>query len=130
MFCFTQKGGGINKACSIILWQKSTSFFGINPACIFYEIHIQNISGLPKTSRLDEYNIFFPRDKDEKVDVENGIYNMKNQQKKAMFKCEKEWIFCLGVAKVESLDGKMTCKHCRMFDYTGGGDFTINSYKK
>ena len=43
----------------------------------FYEIHIQQISGSSTTSWLNEYTISFPRDKDGKLDEENGIYDMK-----------------------------------------------------
>ena len=40
---------------------------------------------------------------------------MNNQQKKATFKYEKEGILCLGVAKIEHLDGKITGKCCTVF---------------
>ena len=43
------------------------------------ESTLQNISGPPTTSRLNEYNILFPRDKYGKVDVENDIYDKENQ---------------------------------------------------
>ena len=39
------------------------------------------------------------------MDVENGIYDMNNQLKKATFEYDKEGRFYIGVSKVESLDG-------------------------
>ena len=40
--------------------------------------YILKISGPPKKSQINEYNVSFPRDKDRKVDAKNGIYDMKN----------------------------------------------------
>ena len=37
--------------------------------------------------------------------------------------------FCLGVAKVESEDGTITGKRCRVFDYTDKKIVTIDAYK-
>ena len=47
-----------------------------------------------------------------------------------MFKYEKEGIFCLGVTKVESLDGKIKGNHCLVFHYTGETVVTIDSNRK
>ena len=47
------------------------------------------------------------------------MYDMKNQQKKATFKYEKEGRSCLGFANVETLDGKITGNRCPVFDYMG-----------
>ena len=47
-----------------------------------------------------------------------------------MFKYEKEGIFCLGVTKVESLDGKIIDKHFLVFDYTVKQVFPIDGYRK
>ena len=63
------------------------------------------------------------------MDVENCIYYMKNQPKKSTFKYEKEGRFCLGVAKVESLDSKIKGKCCLVFDYNRGV-ITLDGYRK
>ena len=55
------------------------------------------------------------------MDVENGIYDMNNQSKKATFKYEKEGRFCLSVARVNILDRKITGKFCPVFNCTRGG---------
>ena len=85
---------------------------------LFNEVHIQQVSGPPVTSKVNEHNIRFPRDEEGNVDVKNGIYGTNNQPKKATFKYEQEGRFCLGVAKIESKDGKITGKRCPVFDYT------------
>ena len=64
------------------------------------------------------------------MDVENGIYDMNNQSKKATFKYEKEGRFCLSVARVNILDRKITGKFCPVFNCTRGGGFTVDGYKK
>ena len=51
-------------------------------------------------------------------------------RKKATFKYEQEGRFCLGVAKIESKNGKITGKRCQVYDYTnkkivGGGNKAI-----
>ena len=84
----------------------------------FYGTHIQKTCGLPTTSRPNKYNVSFPRDKDVKVDVKNGIYYMKNQLKKAMFKYDREGRLCLGITRVGILDGNITDNPCPVFDYT------------
>ena len=100
--------------------KKSTSYFGINPVCIFDETRVHKISCPLETSHINEYNDSFPRDKDSKLYVENSIYDMNNQPKQSMFKYDKEGIFCLGIAKVEILDGKITGKLCAVFYFMGG----------
>ena len=62
--------------------------------------------------------------------MERGVYNANNQPKKATFKYEQEKRFCLGVAKVESQDGKIIGQPCLVFDYTEKKIVTINAYKK
>ena len=47
-----------------------------------------------------------------------------------MFKYEREGRFCIVVAKVQSLDGKILGKSCLVFDYMGEKNFTIDGYKK
>ena len=112
--------GGRKKACYILLWQKPTSFFGINPSCIFDEIYIQQTSGPPTTSWLNEYKVSFKGDKDGKLDVKM-VFTIWKINKKAMFKYYKEGRLCIGVAKVESLDKKIIGNRCPVFYFTGGG---------
>ena len=64
------------------------------------------------------------------MDVERGVYDTNNQPKRASFKYDQEGGFCLGVAKVESQDGKIIGKRCPVFDYTEKKIFTIDAYKK
>ena len=72
----------------------------------------------------------FPRNEEGEVDMERYVYNTNNQPKKATFKYEQEWWFCLGVAKVVGQDGKIIGKLCPVFDYTEKKIVTINTYKK
>ena len=62
--------------------------------------------------------------------MERGVYNTKNQPKRATFKYEQEGRFCLVVAKVESQDGTIIGKRCPMFDYTDKKIVTMDAYKK
>ena len=78
----------------------------------------------------DECNVLFPRNEEGKVDMKRGVYEMKNQPKKATFKYEQEGQFFLGVAKVESKYWKITGKRCPVFDYTEKKIVTIDAYKK
>ena len=64
------------------------------------------------------------------MDVERGVYDTNNQPNRASFKYEQEGRFCLGVAKVESQDGKITGKCCPVFNYTRNKIITIDAYKK
>ena len=64
------------------------------------------------------------------MDVERGVYNTKNQPKRATFKHEQEGRFCLGVAEVEIQDGTIIGKRCPVFDYTEKKIVTIDAYKK
>ena len=86
--------------------------------------------GPPVKSKVNEHNIFFPRDEEGDVDVKNGQYGTNNQPKKATFKYEQEGSFCLGVAKIESNNGKITGKRCQVYDYTNKKIVTIGAYKK
>ena len=54
----------------------------------------------------------------------------KNQPKKETFKYEQEGPFYLGVAKVESRDGKITGKRCPVFKYTDKEIVTVDDYQK
>ena len=85
----------------------------------FGEVHIQQVSGPPVTGKVNEHNIRFPRDEEGNVDVKNGLYGTNNQPKKSTFKYEQEGRFCLGEAKIESKNGKITGKRCPFFNYTG-----------
>ena len=62
------------------------------------------------TSKLNEVNIRFPRDEEGNIDVKKGKYDTNNQPKKSTFKYEQEVRFCLGAAKIESKNGKITGK--------------------
>ena len=66
----------------------------------FDEAHIQQVSGPPVISKLNEHNIRFPIDEEGNIDVKNGKYDTDNQPKKSTFKYEQEGGFCLGVAKI------------------------------
>ena len=68
----------------------------------FEEVHVKQVIGPPTTSRVNDYNILFPRNEEGKVDLKIGVYETNNQPKKATFKYEQEGRFCLEVAKVES----------------------------
>ena len=66
----------------------------------FDKVHVKQVSGPPTTSRVNDYNVLFPRNEEGKVDVKRGVYEMNNQPKRENFKYEQEGRFCLGVAKV------------------------------
>ena len=53
---------------------------------LFDEVHIQQVSGPPVTSKLNKHNIRFPRYEEGNIDVKNGKYDTNNQPKKATFK--------------------------------------------
>ena len=59
----------------------------------------------------------------------SSIFIATNQPKKATFKYEQEGRFCLGVAKVEIKDGKITGKRFLVLDYTDKKIVTIDAYK-
>ena len=78
---------------------------------LFDKVNVKQVYGPPATSHSNECNIVFPRNEEGEVDVERGVYNTKNQTKRATFKYEQEGRFCLCVAKVEGQDGKINGKH-------------------
>ena len=82
------------------------------------------------TILVNKHNIRFPIDEEGNVDVKNCQYGTNNQPKKAAFEHEQEGRFCLGVAKIESKNGKITGKRCPVFEYTGKKIVTIDAYKK
>ena len=80
---------------------------------------------------MNYYNVLFPRDEEGKANVDRGVYDTKNQPKKATFKDEQEGRLCLGVAKIESKEnGKITGNRCPVFDYTGKKIVTIDALQK
>ena len=79
---------------------------------------------------MNEHNIRFPRYEEGNIDVKNGEYETKNQPKKSTFKYEQEGRLCLGVAKIESKNGKIKGKRCPVFDYTNKKIVTIDAYKR
>ena len=97
---------------------------------LFDEVRVKRVRGPPITSELNEYNVLFPRNEEEKVDVKRGVYETNNLPKKETFKYEQEGRFCLGVAKVESKYGTITGKRCLVFDYTEKKIFMIYAYEK
>ena len=69
---------------------------------LFDDVHVKKIRGPTKISRLDDYNVLFPRNEEGKLDLGRGVYETNNQPKIATFKYKQEGRFCLGVSKVES----------------------------
>ena len=94
------------------------------------KVHVKQVCGPPKTSRVNKCNVLFPRNKEGEVDVERGVYDTNNQPKRASFKYEQEGWFCLGVARVESQYGTIISKRCPVFDNTEKKIVTIDAYKK
>ena len=98
---------------------------------VFFDgVHIQQGSGPPVTSKLNEDNIHFPRYEEGNIDIKNCKYDTNDQPKKATFKYEQEGRFCLGAAKIESKNGTITGKQCPFFYYSGKKILTIDAYKK
>ena len=97
---------------------------------LFDEVHVKQVCGPSSTIRVNECNVFFPRNEEDKVDVKRGVYETNNQPKKATFKYEQEGQFCLGVAKVEMKDGTITGKRCPVFDYNDKKIVTIYALQK
>ena len=82
------------------------------------------------TSKVNGHNIRFPRYEEGNIDVKNTKYDTNNPPKKATFKYQQEGKFFLGVAKIESRNGKITGKRCPSFDYSEKKIVTIDAYKK
>ena len=101
-----------------------------NQLFLFYEVHIQQVSGPLLTRKVNKHNIRFPRDEEGKIDVKISKYDTKNQPKKSTFKYEQEERSCLGVAKIKGKNGTITGKRCPVFDYSGKKIVTIDAYKK
>ena len=51
----------------------------------FGEVHIQQVSGPPVTSKVNKHNIRFPRDEEGNIDIKNGKYDANNQPKSSTF---------------------------------------------
>ena len=66
----------------------------------FDKVHVKQVRRPPTTSRVNDYNVLFPRNEEGKVDVKRGVYETNNLSKKATFKYKQDGLFCLGVAKV------------------------------
>ena len=96
----------------------------------FNEVHIQQVNGPPVTSKVNKHNSWFPIYEEGNIDVKTGKYDTNNQPKKATFKYEQDVRFCLGVAKIESKNGKITGKRCPVFNYSGKKKLKIDAYKK
>ena len=63
--------------------------------------------------------------------MEIGVYDTKNQPKRATFNYEQDGRFFIGIAKVDSKEGgKITGKLFLVFDYTGKIIVTIDAYKR
>ena len=98
---------------------------------LFDEVCVKKVSGPPTTSRVNDYNVLFPRNEEGKVDVKIGVYETNNQPNKETFKYEQEGQFYLGVDKVESKEyRKITGKRLPVLDYTVKKIITIDAYKK
>ena len=52
------------------------------PLVFFDEFHIQQVNGPPMTNKAKEHNIWFPRDEKGNIDVQNGKYDTKINQKR------------------------------------------------
>ena len=102
-----------------------------NQLVLFDEVNVKKVNVPPTTSWVNDYNFLFPRNEEGEVDVGRGVYETKNQLKKATFKYEQEGRFYLRVAKVESKEyGKIKGNCCTVFNYTGNKIVTIDAYKK
>ena len=97
----------------------------------FDKLHAKQVSGPPTKSRVNCYNILFPRGEEGKVGVERGFSYTNNQLKKATLKYEHEGQFFIRVAKVESKeDGTIKGIRCPVFNYTGNKIVRVDVYKK
>ena len=86
---------------------------------LFDKVHVKQVSGPPTTSRVNDYNVFLPRNEEGKVDVKRSVYETKNQPKKTTFRYEQEGKLYIGLAKVESKeDWTITGKRFTVFGYT------------
>ena len=56
---------------------------------LFDKVNIKQVRGPPTTSWVNDYNVLFPRNEEGKVDLKIGVYETKNQPKKANFKYEQ-----------------------------------------
>ena len=56
-----------------------------NQLVFFDEVHIQQVSGPPTTSKFNRHNIRFPRDEEGNIDIKSGKYDTNKQPKKATY---------------------------------------------
>ena len=75
------------------------------------------IGGLGHKSKDRKYTVF-PRDENNKLDLENGAYD-ETQVLTLQVKYEKEIRMCLGVAVVEKTDGIKEGVKLKPFNYSG-----------
>ena len=54
-----------------------------NQIVLFDEVHIQQVSRTPVTSKSNRQNVQFPRYEEGNIDVKTGKYDTNNQPKKA-----------------------------------------------
>ena len=85
----------------------------------FNEVHIQQVSVTPVTSKVNEHKIRFPRYEEVNIYVKNGKYDTDNQPKKDTFKYEQEGSLFFGVAKIESKNSTIIGKQCPVFNHSG-----------
>ena len=96
----------------------------------FDEVNIQQFSGPPTKSKLNDHNIRFTRYEEGNIDVKSGKYETNNQPKKATFKYKQGGRLRLNVARIESKEETITGKQCPVFGYTGENIGTIDAYQK
>ena len=97
---------------------------------LFDEVHVRQVYRPPTTSRGNECNVLFPRNKEGKVDVKIGLDETNNQPKKATFKYKREGRLCIRVDKLERKDGTITGNRCPVLNYIEKKIVTIHAYKK
>ena len=82
---------------------KKTRFLHLNPPNLYYLTRLTSNKSADHLQQVGSMNITFsPIYEEEKADVERGVYETNNQPKRETFNYEKEGLFCLGVAKIES----------------------------
>ena len=85
----------------------------------FNEVHIQQVSGPPVTSKVNEHNIRFPIYEEGKIDVKTGKYDTNNQPKKSTLKYEQKGRFFLGESRIENKIGTITGNDVRFLIIQG-----------
>ena len=75
--------------------EKPNFIIDIYQTCIVLQGAHKKISGSYTTSEINKYKVLFPRDEEEKVNVERGVYDTKNLPKMATFKYKQYGQFIL-----------------------------------